>query len=82
MMRDVKWQKHRDSVEKWKNKNREYYLMQKRQLASRPEYLAKRREMYQLRKNDEKLILSTNKSDDSERSENIFGCPDPRQCPT
>ena len=82
MVRDIKWQKHRDSVEKWKSKNREYYLMQKRQLASRPEYLAKRREMYQLRKNDEKLILSTNKSDDSERSENIFGYTDPRQCPT
>ena len=82
MMRDIKWQKHRDSVENWKNKNREYYLMQKRRLASRPEYLAKRREMYQLRKNDEKLILSTNKSDDSERSENIFGYTDPGQCPT
>ena len=60
----MKWQKHRESVERWKENNREYYLMQKRRLAARPEYLAKRREMYRMRKNDEKLILSTNKLKD------------------
>ena len=63
MLRDVKdkWLKHRDAVEKWKENNREYYLMQKRMLASRPEYLAIRRERYRARKNDDDLILSTNK---------------------
>ena len=65
-MRDTQWQKHRDAVEKWKENNREYYLMQKRRLAARPEYLAKRREMYRVRKNDEKLFLSTNKLKDDE----------------
>ena len=29
----------------WREQNREYYLQQKRQLASRPEYLARRREL-------------------------------------
>ena len=59
MMRDEKWQRHRSAVEKWKENNREYYLIQKRRLAGRPEYLAKRREMYRVRKNNEKLFLST-----------------------
>ena len=58
-MRDTKWQRHRSAVEKWKENNREYYLTQKRRLAGRPEYLAKRREMYRVRKNNEKLFLST-----------------------
>ena len=73
MLRDVKWQKHRDAVERWKQNNREYYLAQKRRLASRPEYLAIRRQMYRARKNDEKLFLSTNKINDETRHENIFG---------
>ena len=64
MMRDEKWQRHRSAVEKWKENNREYYLMQKRRLAGRPEYLAKRREMYRVRKNNEKLFLSTDKLED------------------
>ena len=33
------------SKAKWREQNREYYLQQKRQLASRPEYLARRREL-------------------------------------
>ncbi len=36
----------RAAVEKWKNAHREYYLAQKRQLASRPEYREHRRAMY------------------------------------
>jgi hypothetical protein len=34
------------SVERWKETHREYYLAQKRRLASRPEYKALRRERY------------------------------------
>ena len=76
MLRDVKdkWLKHRDAVETWKKNNREYYLMQKRILAARPEYLAIRRERYRARKNDDNLFLSTNKlRDDATRHENILG---------
>ena len=40
---------HRRAVERWKAKNREYYLAQKRLLAHRPEYLALRRQRYHLR---------------------------------
>ena len=75
MLRDIKdkWLKHRDSAERWKENNREYYLMQKRMLASRPEYLAIRRERYRARKNDDNLFLSTNKlRDDATRHENIL----------
>ena len=47
-MKDLtRWQKARAAVERWKAKNREYYLQQKRELASRPEYLAHRRAVYQ-----------------------------------
>ena len=38
--------KRRRAVERWKASHREYYLTQKRRLASRPEYLAHRREVY------------------------------------
>ena len=38
--------KRRRAVERWKATHREYYLAQKRQLASRPEYLAHRRAAY------------------------------------
>ena len=38
--------KRRLAVEKWKAKNRDRYLEQKRTLAARPEYRAHRREMY------------------------------------
>ena len=76
MLRDIKdkWLKHRDAVEKWKENNREYYLMQRRILAARPEYLAIRRERYRARKNDDDLILSTNKlRDDTTRHETLLG---------
>jgi hypothetical protein len=36
----------RSACERWKQRNREYYLEQKRRLAARPEYKAHRREMY------------------------------------
>jgi len=36
----------KSSVERWKAMHREYYLAQKRRLASRPEYKALRRERY------------------------------------
>ena len=41
--------KRRRAVERWKASHREYYLAQKRQLASRPEYLAHRRAVYAAR---------------------------------
>ena len=44
--RDARWAKHRCSVERWKANNYQYYLEQKRRLAGRPEYLARRRDMY------------------------------------
>ena len=50
MLRDQKWSKHRAAVERWKSRNREYYLAQKRFLAARPEYLALRRERYRAKK--------------------------------
>ena len=46
----TRWQKARAAVERWKANNREYYLTQKRSLASRPEYLAHRRAVYQKRR--------------------------------
>ena len=42
--------KRRRAVEDWKVRNRDYYLEQKRALAARPEYLAKRRYMYRLKR--------------------------------
>ena len=38
--------KRRAAVERWKSNNRQRYLEQKRQLSARPEYKARRREMY------------------------------------
>ena len=43
----TRWQKARAAVERWKANNREYYRAQKKFLASRPEYLAHRRAVYQ-----------------------------------
>ncbi len=40
--------KRRQAVERWKAKNRDRYLEQKRMLSARPEYRAHRREMYRL----------------------------------
>ena len=53
--------KKRLAVEKWKEKNREYYLAQKRRLAHRPEYLAHRRQMYKIKraKKTEHLVDET-----------------------
>ena len=48
--------KRREAVERWKAKNRARYLEQKRQLSSRPEYKARRREMYRLHVQDLTLL--------------------------
>ena len=45
-----KLQKRRAAVESWKERNREYYLAQKKYLQSRPEYLAHRREVYRAKR--------------------------------
>ena len=39
-------EKQQTALQRWKEKNREYYLAQKRKLAARPEYKKHRREMY------------------------------------
>ena len=67
MSRDmVRWARHRLAVERWKIRNYDYYLQQKRELAARPEYLAHRRRMYALRKaarsSDQTADLSTQES--------------------
>ena len=67
MSRDtVRWFKHRVAMERWKANNYQYYLEQKRRLAARPEYLARRRVMYALRKaarpNTQPENLSTTQS--------------------
>jgi hypothetical protein len=63
MQRDERWARHRASVERWKAAHREYYLEQKRRLATRPEYLARRRMLYAAcrgaRSVDERSGLST-----------------------
>ena len=46
----TRWARHRFAVERWKDRNRAYYLEQKRRLAQRPEYLKRRRELYGLRR--------------------------------
>ena len=61
-LRDERWTRHRAAVERWKYAHYEYYLWQKRQLATRPEYLAHRRAMYRARRSKtESIDLSTNK---------------------
>ena len=42
--------KRRVAVERWKVRNREKYLQQKRELGHRPEYLARRRELYRIKR--------------------------------
>jgi hypothetical protein len=65
--------KHRAAVEKWKRANYAYYLAQKRALASRPSYLARRREMYKAKRSDLELLnLSTGKSQ-NEYSKQVEG---------
>ena len=49
-------EKHRQAVEHWKAAHRDYYLAQKRRLAARPEYKARRREKY--RERVEELTLA------------------------
>ena len=47
---EARWTKRRAAVEKWKRANYEYNIAQKRALASRPEYLAKRRLKYKAKR--------------------------------
>jgi len=62
LLRDERWAKHRAACERWKQLHYDYYLWQKRQLATRTEYLAHRRQMYRTRRsNAEPTDLSTNK---------------------
>ena len=42
--------KRRACMERWKLRNREYYLLQKREIAARPANLARRREMYRVKR--------------------------------
>ena len=44
--------KRRACVERWKLRNMEYYLAQKRLLSGRPEYLARRRELYRIKREE------------------------------
>ena len=46
----------RAACEKWEIIHRDYYLEQKRRLATRPEYKAHRREMYKQRTDELKLL--------------------------
>ena len=48
------WKSARLAQEKWKHMNRERYLEQKRALASRSEYRARRRDVYTQRREDVK----------------------------
>ena len=74
MMKDSKYFRHRACVETWKEKNREYYLLQKKMLSSRPEYLAKRRDDY-ARSKLQTENLSPNKNG-SETDQTIFRSSD------
>ncbi len=42
--------RRRAAVERWKSRNREYYLQQKRELSARPSYKAHRRELYRAKR--------------------------------
>jgi hypothetical protein len=48
--------RRRATVERWKSKNREKYLDQKRRLANRPEYKAHRRDVYKQRTDELKML--------------------------
>ena len=45
----ARWLRRRACAERWKANNRTYYLEQKKRLAARPEYLARRRAQHALR---------------------------------
>ena len=67
------WTKRRRSQERWKVVNYERYLLQKRRLAGRPEYLAHRRATYAAkrlaRSMTRTLSLSTDQTDDNEETD-------------
>lgn len=84
-----RWDKRRAAVERWKLKNRDYYLEQKRRLAARPEYLAKRRALYAARPKgarpnlsaQETLPLDVTENGEAESTAGDRG-GDPRRSPT
>ena len=69
---ETRWTKRRRSQERWKAINYERYLLQKRRLAGRPEYLAHRRATYAanrlVRSMTRTLSLSTDQTDDDEET--------------
>jgi hypothetical protein len=72
---------HRRAVERWKVKNREYYLVQKRFLAHRPEYLAHRRRCYHLRQAMVRTHHSAMEKEEEENDEPASCNPtDGRRC--
>ena len=46
---EIRKDKRRDSIERWKLQNYAYYLEQKRVVPHRPEYLAHRRSLYKIK---------------------------------
>ena len=60
------WLKMRAAQERWKAANRERYLEQKRLLARRPAYLARRRALYWQRKNVAAMTLSKGSCDNDD----------------
>ena len=55
-MDEMTYVKRRLACERWKARNREYHLEQKRCLAARPEYKAHRREIYKQKVDGLKLL--------------------------
>ena len=72
----TRWARHRVAVERWKDRNRAYYLEQKRRLAQRPEYLQRRREKYaqsRPRQTVESTTLSSEENDTTTTNETTGG---------
>ena len=61
-----RWLNMRAGQERWKAANRERYLEQKRLLARRPDYLARRRALYWQRKNVAAMTLSEGSCDNDD----------------
>ena len=59
-----RWRRKRNSQEAWKQRHRETYLAQKRELAHRPEYLAQRRQLYAQRRAAAKALCEVPSADE------------------
>ena len=70
---ETRWTKRRRSQEHWKAINYERYLLQKRRLAGRPEYLAHRRATYAAKRLARSMTrdpsLSTSQTNDNEETD-------------